>query len=171
LRNGFNPGGGEMRAARTMHTPIDAGAGRQKIRRRNMKTMMKTTIAVAAMAFATVTMPAFAPSQAAASEMSGTAIRAAIKGKTVMLKTRWGGFPLRYATSGSVTGDGTALGLARFFAPKETGRWWVDGNKLCQQFPTWYSGRTTCFTLTRKDEATLRWEREDGYSGTAVIRG
>jgi hypothetical protein len=108
---------------------------------------------------------------AGASELSGPAIKEAISGKTVMLKTRWGGFPLRYAQSGAVTGDGSALGLARFFAPKETGKWWVQSNQLCQQFPTWYQGRTFCFTLARQDAATLRWKREDGYSGTAVIRG
>jgi hypothetical protein len=108
---------------------------------------------------------------ASAAQLSGEEIRSAIGGKTVMLKTRWGGFPLRYASGGRVTGDGTALGLARFFAPKETGKWWVKGNQLCQQFPTWYDGRQFCFTLSRTGASELKWVREDGYSGTASIRG
>jgi hypothetical protein len=123
-------------------------------------------VATCVLAFATASLGA-----AKASELSGGDIKEAIGGKTVMLKTRWGGFPLRYASSGAVTGDGSALGLARFFAPKETGRWWVQGNQLCQQFPTWYKGKSLCFTLARKDEKTLKWVREDGYSGTAVVQG
>jgi hypothetical protein len=103
--------------------------------------------------------------------LSGPEIKSTIGGKTVLLKTRWGGFPLRYASGGRVTGDGTALGLARFFAPKETGRWWVQGDQLCQQFPTWYNGRQFCFTLSRTGDASLKWVREDGYSGTATIQG
>ena len=106
-----------------------------------------------------------------AAQLSGAEIKQTIGGKQVMLRTFWGGFPLRYASSGSVTGDGTALGLAKYFAPKETGKWWVAGNQLCQQFPTWYKGQKFCFTLTKQNETTLKWVREDGYSGTAKIMG
>ena len=108
---------------------------------------------------------------AAASQLSGAEIEQTIGGKQVMLRTFWGGFPLRYGSGGAVTGDGTALGLAKYFSPKETGKWWISGNKLCQQFPTWYKGRQFCFTLTRQNETTLKWVREDGYSGTAKIMG
>lgn len=121
------------------------------------------------LAFVVVTALATLPANA--SQLSGAEIKSVIIGKQVMLKTFWGGFPLRYATSGSVTGDGTALGLAKFFAPKETGKWWVAGNQLCQQFPTWYHGRKFCFTLSMQNATTLKWVREDGYSGTAKILG
>lgn len=120
---------------------------------------------VLAMAISLAVAPAFA------AQLSGAEIQSTINGKQVMLKTFWGGFPLRYATSGKVTGDGTALGLAKFFAPKETGKWWVASNQLCQQFPTWYQGKKLCFTLSRQNETTLKWVREDGYSGTARIMG
>ncbi len=108
---------------------------------------------------------------AMAAQLSGPEIQAAIGGKQVMLRTFWGGFPLRYATGGAVTGDGSALGLAKYFAPKETGKWWIAGNKLCQQFPTWYKGKQFCFTLARTNTSTLKWVRDDGYSGTAKITG
>ena len=81
-----------------------------------------------------------------------------------------GWFPLRYASSRRVTGDGTALGLARFFAPKETGKWWVKSDRLCQKFPTWYRGKTFCFSLEKAGAKKLRWRRDDGYSGTALIQ-
>ena len=82
-----------------------------------------------------------------------------------------GEFPLNYKRSGVVTGDGTALGLGKFFAPKESGRWWVKGENLCQQWPTWYDGKTTCFQIRKTGERSLNWVRDDGRSGKARIEG
>ena len=109
-------------------------------------------------------------SSAHASNLSGKEINRLISGKKVVLQTSYGAFPLRYKSSKRVVGDGTGLGLARFFAPKETGRWWVASNRLCQKFPTWYRGKTFCFTLEKEGSNKLRWKREDGYSGTAIIQ-
>lgn len=107
---------------------------------------------------------------AAAEPLAGDEIRSMVNGKRVYLATPFGGeFPLHYKTNGQVTGDGTALGLGKYFAPRETGRWFVDGNRLCQQFPTWYKGKVSCFTLQKTGEASLRWKRDDGYSGRARI--
>ena len=102
-------------------------------------------------------------------ELSDGQIKAAISGKTVTLATSWGAFPLKYGNDKRVTGDGSGLGLARFFSPKETGKWWVAANQLCQKFPTWYKGKTFCFTLTQESSDKIKWRREDGYSGTATI--
>jgi hypothetical protein len=97
-------------------------------------------------------------------------IKTLVSGKRVYLKVPLGGeFPLYYAASGKVTGDGSALGLGKFLAPRETGRWWVSAGKLCQQFPSWYDGETKCFRLAPTDETRLRWRRDDGYSGRARI--
>ncbi len=108
-------------------------------------------------------------STAQASKLSGREINNLIAGKRVMLATRWGSFPLRYRTNKRVTGDGSALGLARFFAPKETGNWWIASNQLCQRFPTWYKGQSFCFSITQTGTNTIRWVRNDGYAGTATI--
>ena len=112
------------------------------------------------------------PLSAHAEQLAGPAIKDAVNGKRIYLATPFGGeFPLYYKTNGQVTGDGTALGLGRYLAPRETGRWFVDGNRLCQQFPTWYRGQVNCFTLRKTGETTLRWRRDDGYSGRARIDG
>ncbi|MDZ7824399.1 MAG: hypothetical protein U5K75_10450 [Ahrensia sp.] len=95
-----------------------------------------------------------------------------VNGKRVFLKIPFGGeFPLYYQTNGKVSGDGTKTGLGRYFAPKETGNWYVRGNNLCQQFPTWYKGRVSCFTITKTGANTLNWKRNDGYTGRARIAG
>ncbi len=106
---------------------------------------------------------------AKASALNDAEIRNTVSGKTVRLATRWGSFPLNYRSNKTVTGNGEGLGLAKFFAPKETGKWWVAGGKLCQQFPTWYDGKPNCFSLTSTGGNSLKWVRTDGYSGTATV--
>ncbi len=106
---------------------------------------------------------------ASATKLSGPEVRDMVVTGTVFLETGFGDFPLRYDQAGRVTGDGTALGLARFFAPRETGRWWVDGDQLCQQWPSWYRGRTFCFNIILTGADKFRWVRDDGYAGNGRI--
>lgn len=102
--------------------------------------------------------------------LSPSQIKQTVIGKRVLLATRYGvEFPLIYRSNGSVKGDGTGTGLGRFFAPKETGRWWLKGQELCQKFPTWYDGRTQCFTLEKLGGNKLKWKTKDGRSGTARV--
>ncbi len=113
----------------------------------------------------------FATCPAIADDLNGQDIKATIGGKRVVLSSVGFQFPLFYNNNGRVTGDGSAVGLSKFFAPKETGSWWVAGNQLCQKFPTWYKGQTFCFTLQMTDANNLSWKRNDGYSGSAKISG
>jgi hypothetical protein len=109
--------------------------------------------------------------EASSQEISGEKIPEVINNKSVTLLVLGFKFPLYYASSGAVSGDGTAAGLSKYFNPKETGRWWVQDNKLCQKFPTWYKGKTSCFTLQSSGKNRLKWVRDDGFSGKAVISG
>lgn len=127
---------------------------------------MKKTLTACLLAAATLF-----PASAQAEWLGDREIRQTVGGKLVYLKTSYGAFPLRYGQNGNVTGDGTGLGLARFFAPKETGQWWVENDQLCQKFPTWYRGKTSCFQLQKTGESELRWRRQDGYSGSALVEG
>lgn len=114
----------------------------------------------------------FAAQAAHASAFSASDIRTDIIGRTIYLATPFGGeFPLNYRAGGQVDGDGEALGLGRWVQPNDTGRWWIDGNRLCQQFENWYNGAPMCFTLTRTGDLTLNWLRDNGESGTARIGG
>jgi len=109
---------------------------------------------------------------AAGNSLEGKEIRSLIGGKTVFLSTGYGfSLPLHYDLDGDVTGDGRGTMLGRFFAPKETGKWWVESDLLCQKWPSWYDGRTFCFSLRQTGRQTIEWRRDDGYSGTALISG
>lgn len=97
-------------------------------------------------------------------------IRQSIIGKRVYLAAPMGGeFPLNYRNNGRVDGDGEALGLGRLARPKDTGRWWIDADRLCQQFQNWYKGAPMCFELYKTGESSLKWVRDNGQTGTARI--
>ncbi|MFK7791987.1 MAG: hypothetical protein AB8B88_04870 [Devosiaceae bacterium] len=108
-----------------------------------------------------------------AASFSASEIRSDIIGRTIYLAAPFGGeFPLNYRPGGQVDGDGEATGFAgRMAQPKDTGRWWIDGNRLCQQFESWYNGNPMCFDLTRTGPDTLNWVRDNGERGTARIGG
>lgn len=108
--------------------------------------------------------------QATSQPLDAAAIQSTVGGKRIFLATPFGGeFPLNYRAGGVVDGDGEALGLGKMMAPTDRGRWWIDGNRLCQQWQEWYEGRPHCFTLTRTGDKSLRWLRDDGMAGTARI--
>lgn len=131
-----------------------------------MRTRRTTSgLAVLAMGVAMAVMPA-----AANQPMSGDEIHDRISGKRIYLSIPLGGeFPLFYQANGTVDGSGEAVGLGKFMSPKDSGRWWVDNNRLCQKWQSWYDGRQFCFTLVGDGPEELRWTRDDGLAGRARI--
>jgi hypothetical protein len=111
------------------------------------------------------------PTISYAQELQGAQIPEVIGGKSVTLIAMGFKFPLVYMANGAVSGDGSAVGLAKYFNPTETGKWWVENDSLCQKFPTWYKGKTYCFTLKAVGANRLEWKRDDGFSGKAIISG
>ncbi len=109
-------------------------------------------------------------SPAAAERLSGEGLRQLVTGRTVYLAAPLGGeFPLRYRPDGTVTGDGEAVGLGRFMAARETGNWGIEGDRLCQRFPTWNGGRRVCFTVERIGDRRIRWVQDNGDTGVARV--
>lgn len=108
--------------------------------------------------------------EAKASTLSGDQLRKLVTGRTVYLSAPLGGeFPLTYRADGTVSGDGQAVGLGRLYAARETGRWFMRGDNLCQQFPTWYSGQRLCFSVQELGNRRIRWTRDNGESGIARV--
>ena len=104
-------------------------------------------------------------------KLGGEEIRKAVSGKRIYLSVPLGGeIPLFYRPDGRVDGSGEAAGLGRFLRPSDSGRWWVEGNRLCQKWTSWYDGKTFCFTLSRAGSVeAVAWYRDDGASGVARI--
>lgn len=145
------------------------------VERRNFvmeETTMNTSQRRSAIVMTCLSITAFAiPSLAlAAEDLSGDSLKKLVTGRTVYLSAPLGGeMPLNYRADGSVNGNGAAVGLGRFFAARETGRWFMNGKNLCQQFPTWYSGARLCFTVKELGDNKIRWTRDNGETGVARI--
>ncbi len=102
--------------------------------------------------------------------LSGNALKSFMSGKRVFLKVPLGGeLPLTYRPNGTVDGSGEAVGLGRFAAPKDSGRWWVTGGKVCQKWKEWYKGRTFCFTVSKLSNTRIHWRRDDGTEGISRV--
>lgn len=101
--------------------------------------------------------------------MSSEALRKAVSGQTVYLKTEWGvQLPISYKTNGTMTGRLRAFvaALAGGASRSDTGKWWISKGALCQRWQTWLGGKAYCYTLTQKD-GVVHWRRNDGRKGTA----
>lgn len=113
---------------------------------------------------------ALAAVPAVAEPLSGPEIKDRIGGELVRLSTPYGlTLPLVYRDDGVVAGDLSGFSIGAMLAPREEGRWWVKDDRLCQQWPTWYEGRTHCFTITSLGPDKIAWTRDDGLSGTAEM--
>ncbi|WP_371346021.1 hypothetical protein [Ancylobacter sp. IITR112] len=125
---------------------------------------IRETIAAFALPLALTATPA------AAQPLSGPEIREKIGGELVRLSTPYGlTLPLVYRDDGVVAGDISGFSIGALLAPSEEGRWWVKDDRLCQKWPTWYDGRTYCFTITALGPNRIAWTRDDGLSGTATM--
>jgi len=110
-------------------------------------------------------------SAALAQDLDADGIRDLVSGKTVYLRSYGLELPLRYSANGVVSGDISGISVARMFAPREQGKWWVEGRELCQQWTSWYDGKVLCFTIRKTGERNIAWTRRDGLSGKARIAG
>ena len=129
-----------------------------------------TQSTIALLALTLVAAPILSAVPAQAKMLEGGELRRVIAGKRVYLATPLGGeFPLFYRPDGRVDGSGEAVGLGRFLKPKDSGRWWVDGRNLCQQWQSWYDGRVFCFTVSQQGANQIAWVRDDGEKGIARL--
>ena len=102
----------------------------------------------------------------AADPLAGDALRGLIAGKTVHVATPVGTVPVSFRADGTMSGRSPAIASYAMTAADE-GRWWVAGDRLCQQWSTWFNRSTHCFAMKREGR-TLYWNGA-GRSGTATI--
>jgi hypothetical protein len=103
-------------------------------------------------------------------QLAGDTLKQTVSGKRIYLSVPLGGeLPLYYRPDGRVDGSGEAAGLGRYLKPKDSGRWWVQGERLCQKWQSWYDGRTFCFTVRDLGNNRIAWLRDDGEKGIARI--
>ena len=98
--------------------------------------------------------------------VSGDALRGMFTGKTVHVATAVGSVPISFKGDGTMFGR--SQGLASYtMATSDRGRWWISGNRLCQQWEQWFHKEPHCFEM-RREGSKLFWSG-GGRSGTAMI--
>ena len=102
-------------------------------------------------------------------QLEGESLRKAISGKTVSLETPMGGLPISYRSDGTMQGRAGALATYTG-AARDSGRWWIVADQLCQRWNNWLGGSSYCFRL-RQQGVSVHWTRSDGVSGMATIAG
>lgn len=107
-----------------------------------------------------------------AESLSNDALREAVVGKTVYLRTQGIELPIAYRSDGTMHGRLRAFAAAFSgdTATKDSGKWWVKNDQLCQRWRRWMDSQTYCYKLKR-DGQQVQWRRNDGRSGTARIGG
>ncbi|CAN0501857.1 unnamed protein product [Phaeothamnion confervicola] len=102
----------------------------------------------------------------AADSVGGDDLRTAIAGKTVHVTTPIGTVPVSFRSDGTMSGRSSGV-AAYAMAAADQGRWWVIGDRLCQQWAKWFNKATHCFSM-RREGRTLYWSGS-GRSGVATI--
>jgi hypothetical protein len=104
--------------------------------------------------------------------LAGDELRQAVSGKIVYLKISGFELPIRYAAGGSMTGSMSTVmaAFARGDGASDRGKWWIEGNQLCQRWNSWMDGKSYCYKFTVSGQS-VHWLRNDGRSGTARIGG
>ena len=100
--------------------------------------------------------------------LAGSAIRETFAGSTIELDTPLAAtVPIHYLDNGQVTGEAGNLSWLLGSAT-DKGRWWVEKDRLCHKWKTWFEAENQCLRL-RQDGDRLFWVRDDGKTGTATL--
>ena len=93
-----------------------------------------------------------------------------IPGSTVYFRMTGGKIPIQYKKDGKM--HGKVVGLVSLIPSgqpaKDTGRWWLKQDSLCQRWDKWLDNKVFCYIFKKKGN-TVYWTRNDGQKGTALL--
>jgi hypothetical protein len=101
--------------------------------------------------------------------LSGNDLHAMVAGKTVYVQSPLGEIPIKYGANGTLSGRTQLALLDGEETTADHGRWWVSGDRLCMKWNNWMQGQTYCFAMHKMGRSLVRWQRNDGKTGTARI--
>jgi hypothetical protein len=123
---------------------------------------MRRGAAVLGLAFVIPAAPASAGAKSSGSQPAMLA--SLFAGRTLVVSSRYGEIPMRFARNGTVAGSAQALGP---LAADDRGRWWISQQRICVQWQTWMNGQPHCFAIEMAGGSTLRWHADTGEEGLA----
>ncbi|MEM7291842.1 MAG: hypothetical protein AAF420_00440 [Pseudomonadota bacterium] len=89
--------------------------------------------------------------------LDGAAIKVLFAGKSISGVNSFGNpYRVEYLKDGNM--DGVA-GFNNEYV--DTGRWWIDGDKFCRQYSTWFEGVAGCYGISVEGDS-VRFHGDDG---------
>ena len=114
-----------------------------------------------------------APEQAsiAAGETPQQRLQRLLSGRKVHLTTSLGAtIPMHFRADGSLSGH--ANGYAFYLGSQtDTGKWWIESDKICTKWSRWLDRDTMCIRITGKRGERYFWRSDEGKTGSAQIAG
>jgi hypothetical protein len=88
-------------------------------------------------------------------------LRQAIVNKTVYLNVSGFELPIRYKPNGRMTGNMgvVAATFSQGDGSRDSGRWWIDANQLCQRWTSWMDGQIHCYKISRQGNVIIGFAR------------
>ncbi|MDX2155520.1 MAG: D-Ala-D-Ala carboxypeptidase family metallohydrolase [Hyphomicrobiaceae bacterium] len=119
-------------------------------------------------ALAAVQVSVVAVAGASAREMKRDEISALVSGTIVEIDTPLGKkIPIQHLADGRLAGDAGEL-ASYLGARADKGRWWIEGDRLCQKWSIWFSGEQQCLRLDKVGDR-ISWTNQSGTRGTARL--
>lgn len=109
------------------------------------------------------------PALAEWTPVPGRVLKDMVAGSTVVIDAPMGfKLPIRHAEDGTMSGS--AGGLSFYLgASTDTGRWWIERERLCYKWARWFKSETRCMKVRQDGGNRIQWEKEDGETGTATV--
>lgn len=100
--------------------------------------------------------------------LTNDALKATVSGSLVEIDTPLGTkLPVRFGDDGLVSAEAGELAPI-LGAPKDRGRWWVEGDRLCAKWFRWFDAEVRCLTIAQ-DGSRIYWRKDNGETGTATL--
>jgi len=120
------------------------------------------------LAFTAVLISVATSAGAAPVGIPGSEIAGLVSGAKVELDTPLGKtISVRFATGGRLSGEAGEL-ASYLGAASDTGRWWIEGDRLCNKWLQWFEAEPQCLELKRSGQK-IHWRNQAGTGGTATI--
>lgn len=116
----------------------------------------------------TATLVTATPALAEWTPVPGRVLKELVAGSTVVIDAPMGfKLPIRHGDDGTMTGE--AGGLSFYLgSATDTGRWWVERDRLCYRWARWFKSEPRCMKV-RRDGTRIEWEKDDGDIGTGTV--
>jgi len=95
--------------------------------------------------------------EATGEHLSGAQIEQMLLNGTIQGKNQWGNpYTVTYGEGGEMSGV-----AGKNDEYRDTGKWWIEGDRFCRQYKEWLEGKAACLDVVHED-GIFKWHDTDG---------